>query len=193
MRKLDIAESWDIFQKIEYVSVDDFLDANAINVIDLSPVDQSLKGLRNLIVAIIAKFIFSERVKSRRLEALEFGSEMKKVWLAIDEAQNYCPSGKNSLSKEIIIRWAKEGRQPGLSLIVATQQPSAIDSEVLSQCDSRIIHKLTNREDIKAINALSENYVAKDIEFYMKKLSHVGEAIVIDDPKRKGRNCKDQA
>ena len=134
MRKLDIAESWDIFQKIEYVSVDDFLDANAINVIDLSPVDQSLKGLRNLIVAIIAKFIFSERVKSRRLEALEFGSEMKKVWLAIDEAQNYCPSGKNSLSKEIIIRWAKEGRQPGLSLIVATQQPSAIDSEVLSRC-----------------------------------------------------------
>ena len=48
----------------------------------------------------------------------------------------------------------------------------------------RIIHKLTNREDIKAINALSENYVAKDIEFYMKKLSHVGEAIVIDDPEK---------
>ena len=185
LRKLDIAAEWGVFQDVEYKEIEELFDADAINVVDLGMLDQSRYGLRNLVVAVIAKFIFSERTRSRRMEALGLGSQMKKVWLAVDEAHNFCPSVKSSLSKEILIRWAKEGRQPGLSMIVASQQPSAIDHEILSQCDVRIIHKLTNKEDIKAINALSEDFVGKDIEFYIKKLSHVGEAIVIDDQKER--------
>jgi hypothetical protein len=41
----------------------------------------------------------------------------------------------------------KEDRQPGLSLVVAWQQPSALDMEVLSQCDAIISHALTTAVD----------------------------------------------
>jgi len=183
LRKLDIADEWDIFEKVSYKEIEELIDPNAINVIDLQPVEPSRYGLRNLFVAILLKFLFRKRSIARRREALDLGSGMKKVWLAIDEAHNFCPSGKSTLSKDILIRWAKEGRQPGLSLIVASQQPSSIDSEILTQCDVRIIHKLTNKKDIGSINALSEDYISNDIRHYIKQLSHIGEAAIIDDQK----------
>ena len=65
-------------------------------------------------------------------QALGLPADTQKVWLVIDEAHNFCPSGRSTLSKEILIRWAKEGRQPGLSLLVASQQPAAIDREILT-------------------------------------------------------------
>ena len=45
----------------------------------------------------------------------------------------------------------KQGRRPGLSLVFATQQPSAIDTRVLSQLDVIISHKLIFDDDIKSI------------------------------------------
>jgi len=181
LRKLDIAQGWDIFEKVSYTEIEELLDPNAINVIDLQTLEPSRYGLRNLVVAVLLKFLFRKRSVARRREALDLGSDMKKIWLAIDEAHNFCPSGKSTLSNDIITRWAKEGRQPGLSLIVASQQPSAIDSDVLTQCDVRIIHKLTNKKDIRSINALSEDYISNDISHYINKLSNVGEAVIIDD------------
>ena len=50
------------------------------------------------------------------------------------------------LSEELLIQWAKEGRQPGWSLVTFSQQPSALDMEVLSQCDVIISHALTTTE-----------------------------------------------
>jgi hypothetical protein len=59
----------------------------------------------------------------------------------------------------MLIRWVKEGRQPGLSLVVATQQPAAIDAELLTQCDIIISHKITAWDDVFALNRLSATYM----------------------------------
>jgi len=181
IRRLEMAMDWDLFESVQYREFWQILDPTGVNVVDLSVLDQGRYGLRNLVVAVLARFIFRQRVISRRAEALNLAPALPKVWMAIDEAHNFCPSGKSALSKSIVIQWAKEGRQPGLSLVVATQQPGAIDSEVLSQCDLRIIHKITAREDLRAINNLSENYMDRDIPSYIKELNHVGEALLIDD------------
>lgn len=101
--------------------------------------------------------------------------------MAIDEAHQFAPAGKASLAKETLIRWVKEGRQPGLSLILATQQPAAIDSEVLSQCDVILVHKLTNTEDTHAINRLSQDYMNSELKTMVQKLNRSGEAILVDD------------
>ena len=103
------------------------------------------------------------------------------MWLFIDEAHNFVPSGKSSLAKDTIIRWVKEGRQPGLSIVVATQQPSAIDSDVLSQCDVILCHKITTREDIKSLNKLSQDYMSGALKTYVKNIDNVGEAVYVDD------------
>ena len=185
IRKLEMAIDWDIFERLQYKEFWDVLYPTMINIIDLSVIDQGRYGLRNLIVAVLGKVIFNQRTIARRAEALGLQNTMPKVWMAIDEAHNFCPAGKSSLSKEILIRWAKEGRQPGLSLVVASQQPGAIDSEILTQCDLKIVHKVTSREDRKAIDSLSEDYMDRDILTYIRNMKHVGEALIIDDKKER--------
>lgn len=107
--------------------------------------------------------------------------DVPKVWLFIDEAHNFVPSGSSSLAKDTLIRWIKEGRQPGLSLGVATQQPSAVSSEVVSQMDLILCHKITTRKDIKSLNDLSQEYMGSQLKTYIKKIDKVGEVVCVDD------------
>lgn len=180
-RKLDMAHDWQIFSETEYKEIWEILHPDKINILDLSVISQGRYGLRNLVVAVLGTFIFRKRTIARRRESLNLPSDTKKVWLVIDEAHNFCPAGKNTLSKEILIRWAKEGRQPGLSLLVASQQPAAIDTEILTQCGIRIVHRVTSRDDFKAINALSEDYLTDGLPSMIKQLQGPGQTLVIDD------------
>ncbi len=180
-RRLDMAHDWQIFAEDQYREIWEILRPDQVNVLDLSVIAQGRYGLRNLVIAVLANFIFRKRTIARRREALGLPSDTKKVWLVIDEAHNFCPSGKSTLSKEILVRWAKEGRQPGLSLIVASQQPAAIDREILTQCGIRIVHRITSRDDFKAVNALSQDYLGDGLGARIKRLTGPGETLVIDD------------
>ncbi len=180
-RKLDMAHDWQIFSDHQYREIWEILRPDHVNIFDLSVIAQGRYGLRNLVIAVLANFIFRKRTIARRREALGLPSDTKKVWMLIDEAHNFAPSGKSTLSKEILIRWAKEGRQPGLSLVVASQQPSAIDREILTQCGIRVVHRITSKDDIQAINALSQDYISDGLATQIKKLSGPGLTIIIDD------------
>ena len=81
----------------------------------------------------------------------------------------------------MLIRWIKEGRQPGLSLVVATQQPAAMDPELLSQCDVIVAHKITTWDDIHALDRLSATYMKGDLKGYIRNLNRSGEALLVDD------------
>jgi DNA helicase HerA-like ATPase len=180
-RKMEMAHDWQIFEERRYREIWEILHPDAINILDLSVIPQGRYGLRNLVVAVLLNFIFRMRTIARRREELGLMSDVKKVWVFIDEAHNFCPSVRSTLSKEILVRWAKEGRQPGLSLVVASQQPSAIDSEVLTQCGIRIVHRITAKDDYKAVNALSQDYLVEGLQQRIKSLTGPGQTIVIDD------------
>jgi uncharacterized protein len=180
-RKIEMAHDWQLFEERRYREIWEILHPNAINILDLSVIAQGRYGLRNLVVAVLANFIFRMRTIARRREELGLPTDVKKVWTFIDEAHNFCPQGRNTLSKEILIRWAKEGRQPGLSLVVASQQPSALSSEILTQCGIRIIHRITSKEDYRAVNSLSQDFLPDDLQAHIKQLSGPGQTIIIDD------------
>ena len=180
-RKLDMAHDWQIFEENRYREIWEILQPDAINVLDVSVIAQGRYGLRNLVLAVLATFIFRMRAIARRREALGLASDTKKVWLVIDEAHNFCPSVRSTLSKDILIRWAKEGRQPGLSLIVASQQPSAIDAEILTQCGIRIVHRITSKDDYRAVDALSQDYLSDGLLSQIKQLNGPGQTLLIDD------------
>lgn len=180
-RKLDMAYDWQIFATDHHREIWEILRPDQVNILDLSVIAQGRYGLRNLVLAVLANFIFRKRTIARRREALGLPADTQKVWLVIDEAHNFCPSGKSTLSKEILIRWAKEGRQPGLSLVVASQQPSAIDSEILTQCGIRVVHRITSKRDFKAVNALSQDYLGDGLQSQIKQLKGPGRTLIIDD------------
>jgi uncharacterized protein len=184
LNRLEMAQDWDIFST-HYQEVWEMFDPQSVNIVDLSTLDPGPHGRRNLIVNVLARDIFKRRTIARRKEELGLIGELPRVWVLIDEAHQFAPSGKMTLSKEALIRWAKEGRQPGLSLVIASQQPSALDNEIISQCDVIIAQKLTNQADIQAINSLSQDYMGGELKTFIRKLSRRGEAVLVDDEQEK--------
>lgn len=180
LNRLEMARDWNIFTD-EYQDVWKTFDKNRVNVLDVSVLDPGQYGLRNLVVDVLGKELFSQRQDARRREEMGLRVEIPKVWLFIDEAHNFVPSGSSSLAKDMLIRWVKEGRQPGLSIVVASQQPSAIDSEVLSQCDITLCHKITTKEDIRSLDKLSQDYMGSNLKTYVRQIDNVGEAVFVDD------------
>lgn len=74
------------------------------------------------------------------------------VVLVLEEAQNYIREARNeeeSISKQVFERIAREGRKFGLGLVVASQRPSELSKTVLSQCNSFIVHRMQNPEDLR--------------------------------------------
>ena len=190
INRLESAREWNIFEEIQYREFWQTLNPNTINILDLSTIDSGRYGRRPLIVSVLCRDVFFKRSIARRREELNLPVDMPKIWLLIDEAHQYVPAGKSSLSKEAIIRWVKEGRQPGLSLVVASQQPSAIDAEVLSQCDVIISHSITIKEDKDSLNKLTKDYMKGELKTYINKIGRIGEAILVDDFKEEVSRIK---
>ncbi len=189
LNRLEMARDWNIFAD-SYQDIFSTIDQDRINILDLSVIEPGKYGLRNLVLQVLGKELFRRRQEARRREELQLGADIPKVWLFIDEAHNFVPSGKSSLAKDTLIRWVKEGRQPGLSIVVATQQPSAIDSDLLSQCDAILCHKITTREDIKSLNKLSQDYMGGELKTYVQNIDNVGEAVYVDDEEETIRMIK---
>lgn len=115
---------------------------------------------KSIVVSVLAKRLFEvmgeyhtrQKISRRRKVDLPAGFEglPDGAWVIIDEAHLVCPSDRDTSAKGALIEYVKRGRDAGLSLVLATQQPSAIDSRVLSQVDLVIAHRLVMESDIAA-------------------------------------------
>lgn len=125
--------------------------AKPVNVVilDLSLLaSEVLENVTALIGRLILEFL-------QRLG--EHGGEKSRgslpVILVLEEAQNYIQQQRGaddeSISRAVFERIAREGRKFGLSLIVSSQRPSELSKTVLSQCNSFIVHRLQNPEDLR--------------------------------------------
>jgi hypothetical protein len=181
INRLEAAKLWHIFAEEGYTPIPALFEPNTVNIVDLSQLEPGPRGRRNLTISVISRNLFRARAHARLREEFGLAAPLPRVWMLIDEAHQFLPTGGTTLAKKQLVRWAKEGRQPGLSLVVASQQPSAIDGEVLSQCDIILSHKLTTRADVRALNALSQDYMGRELRTYIKSLDRVGQAVLVDD------------
>ena len=84
-------------------------------------------------------------------------------WILIDEAHNYIPTAGIVASKEPLKKYINEGRNLGLSIAVATQQPSGLDSSIRRNADVLIIHSMTMRDDIQAAEGMVNTLVPDSV------------------------------
>lgn len=181
LNRLDATRSWQLFAEAGYTPIQDLFIPGTVNILDLSRLEPGSRGRRNLAISVIARNLFRARADARLREEFNLATPMPRVWMLLDEAHQFAPNSGSTLAKDQLVRWAKEGRQPGLSLVVASQQPSAIDSEVLSQCDVILSHKMTTRADVNALNGLSQDYMGGELRAFVKNLKRIGEAVLVDD------------
>jgi hypothetical protein len=119
-------------------------------IIDLSLLaSEVLENVTALVGRLIHEFL--QRLTDQQVSGISRGGYP--VVLVLEEAQNYVRESKrteeDSISKLVFERIAREGRKYGLGLVVASQRPSELSKTVLSQCNSFIVHRLQNPEDLR--------------------------------------------
>jgi len=101
------------------------------------------------------------------------------VFIVLEEAHRFVPPKRDSstYSSSIIRTIASEGRKFGVYLIVISQRPSKVDSDVLSQCQSQIVLRIVNPIDQRTISESSEAFSEPLLE-NLPGLN-IGEAIIV--------------
>lgn len=160
--------------------------------------------IQDVVVSHLLTKLFEERKKN----------SIPPFMVVIEESHRYCPErGQGgAISSEIIRTVASEGRKFGMGLAIVSQRPARVEKNVVSQCNTQIILKTTNPNDVKAIVASVEGLTAGAadeiqrlpigmaivsgipinaplfVEIRVRKSSHGGKAAkVVDEEKRAER------
>ncbi len=137
-------------------------------ILDISILSDSIAGH---IIELTLKKIFEF---NQEKYIAEDENEMINTIIVIEEAQNSL--GKiSSDDLSPVVRWAKEGRKYKLGGIYITQQPSAIQEELLSQGDNFFAMHLINSKDLAALNRVNSHF-SEDILTYLVSEPILGNA-----------------
>ena len=187
--RLKMAKSWGIIDK-DGTKIMDLAAPGKIAVVDVSSYRQTIgaEGIKDIVVALIGKKLFEQRMLFRKEEEMKLITENKRsskmplVWLMIDEAHMFMPKDEENIALPVLLEWVRVGRQPGLGLILATQRPERLHPDAISQCDIFISHRMTSQPDITAVGALRPTYMSADFDkLYSQMPREKGFALVVDD------------
>ena len=128
-----------------------------ISVMLLRNLPENMRALATGVIARLLATRMSQYHQSRRIERRRkdylintSASIPERLWLVIDEAHVIAPSEGKTPASGPLIDYVKRGRDAGMSLIFATQQPSAVDGKLMSQVDITFTHGLSFDADIQA-------------------------------------------
>lgn len=95
-------------------------------------------------------------------------NERQPVLIVADEAHNICPQepadNLEAAATSHAIKIAGEGRKFGLYLLVATQRPSKIHANVLSQCDNLALMRMNSVSDLAHVSQIFSQAPATFLE-----------------------------
>ncbi len=122
-----------------------------IERVDLEELMQNAIKSGTPVIYDVSETHMQEKVTELTTVLYDLESELRKPYLLIvEEADKFIPQSKDSIKK--IEEISRRGRKRGLGLLVATQRPSLVVKNVLSQCNSQIIGKLSIENDLKAVS-----------------------------------------
>lgn len=197
---IKMVENLKIFRKTGY-DFKSLVKGGQISVLDISYLGR-IAGfdVRNLILSVIARKLLSERTLYTTLEMQaqanlidglnqeNIDKDHPLVYMIIDEAHLFLPQNQKTLSSDVLIDWIKLGRHPGLSLIMATQEPSALHETAIRQSDILLAHNVTANDDIAALGKAKQSFMSgsKDIQKIVSTMEFKkGLAVLFDDKTRK--------
>ncbi|MBT3405588.1 ATP-binding protein [Candidatus Woesearchaeota archaeon] len=198
-------ESWGVFDE-NGTPLSDLARSGQVTILDVSCYATMPGGwkIKYMIVGLVAQKLFVQRMLARKQEEFKqvhetihyFSAEdsskdkldMPLVWLVIDEAHEFLPKDRldRNMATKPLMTIMREGRQPGISLILATQQPGKIHTDVMTQSDTVISHRITARMDVEALSLLTQSYMREGMALAIDHMPRVqGSAIVFDDSNEK--------
>lgn len=127
----------------------------SVTVIDLSLVPAEVV---HIITAVIARMTLESLQRYRR----EHQGKTLPTVLVMEEAhtfiKRYKDDGENQSSAaiccQVFEKIAREGRKFGLGMVLSSQRPSELSPTVLSQCNSYLLHRISNDRDQELVHKL---------------------------------------
>jgi len=127
----------------------------AITVIDLSLVPAEVV---HIVTAVIARMTLEALQRYRRLN----DGKTLPTTLVMEEAHTFIRRYSSdseetptySMCTQVFEKIAREGRKFGLGLVLSSQRPSELSPTVLSQCNTFLLHRISNDRDQDLVNKL---------------------------------------
>ncbi len=125
-----------------------------VTVIDLSLVPTEII---HITIAVIARMTLEALQRYRKLKSnslptvivMEEAHTFIKRYMEESDNQNV-----SSICCQVFEKIAREGRKFGLGLVLSSQRPSELSPTVLSQCNSFLLHRISNDRDQELVNRL---------------------------------------
>lgn len=160
---------WSVIASLESIKESEILSEHPTKITQLFSPDKAsiidMKGVAPPLQGMIVAKLCNDLFEARKMGKIPPGM------LVVEEAHNFCPERgfEKTASTEILRTIASEGRKFGLGMMVISQRPARIDKNVLSQCNTQIIMKMTNPNDLKAISKGLEG-ISSEVEEELKRL-----------------------
>lgn len=126
----------------------------SLTIIDLSLLPSDVTSI---VTAVIARMIFETQQRYLKLkkQCLPTVLVMEEAHYFVkrynDDAENIGPTIQCC---KVFEKIAREGRKFGLGLVLSSQRPSELSPTVLSQCNSFVLHRISNDRDQELIHRL---------------------------------------
>jgi len=125
-----------------------------LTILDLSLVPTEVI---HVVTAVAARMIFEALQRYRKLNNVTLPTV-----LVMEEAHTFIKRYKDDIENydaaticcQVFERIAREGRKFGLGLVLSSQRPSELSPTVLSQCNTFLLHRISNDRDQELVNRL---------------------------------------
>jgi uncharacterized protein len=137
----------------DYIGSDN-AEVGCLSVIDLSLVPTEVV---HVVTAVIARMVFEALQRYVKLNEATLPTV-----LVMEEAHTFIKHYKDDVENQdaavvccqVFERIAREGRKFGLGLVLSSQRPSELSSTVLAQCNTFLLHRLSNDRDQELVHRL---------------------------------------
>lgn len=122
-------------------------------IIDLSLVPSEII---HVTTAVISRIIFEALQRYRKLNGVTLPTVlvMEEAHSFIRRYNDNTEGNASSACTKVFEKIAREGRKFGLGLVLSSQRPSELSPTVLSQCNSFILHRISNDRDQELVSRL---------------------------------------
>ncbi len=148
-----------------------------LNVVNLSGFDE---GQMRVVVAYLLRNLLIGRInylRGKKGWEKVCPAVRKPLLVIFEEGHIFAPKGMNNDVVMWMGRIAREGRKFGVGLGIVSQRPKRLNDDVLSQCNTKIILRITEPNDQRYVQHASEQ-ISEDLLSDIASLG-VGEAVIV--------------
>lgn len=163
-----------IFNDFESLELHELFRPGQCTVLQLNEVDQREQ---QVIAATLLRRVYQARLDTSKgkVDRGDKNWVPFPVFCLLEEAHNYAPAAGDAVTTEVLKTILSEGRKFGVSVGLISQRPGKLDADVLSQCMTQCIMRITNPIDQNRI-AESVESVGRDL---LKELPSLSKGQVI--------------